>query len=175
MDIKTTLLYCSIRDIIHRLTPLIREQINSEYMLLREEIWENLKQEEIIQQYESNWCIYANLSNMIWDTETLKPIGSVFGNIRIEHYPFRQYVTLSFCVCNLLLSANNDFANHTPIKYEVNIQDLNDKEKIVLYLGKLENFLYSFPEHFMKEVNWINSNLEDALQNEKCATIIRRL
>lgn len=171
MDIKNTFLFCSIRSIVHKYIPLIYERINQNSSVFKKDIWEDLEQMEVIQQFQSYWKVDANLSNMVWDAVTLKPVGSILGRVCIEHYSHWNYISLSFYICNLLSLANNDFVEEAPIKYKIRIQDLNNKEKMRPYLDKVENFLYSFPELFLDNIKWINLNLESIVQNEKLCYI----
>lgn len=38
---------------------------------------------------------------------------------------------------------------------------------MVPYLEQVENFLYSFPELFLRNVRWVKLNLEHMMQSEK--------
>ena len=134
MDIKNTYLFNSIRNIVHRHIPMIYEQINRNFSVFEKDIWEDLEQVEVILQNETYWGINADLSNMIFDAETLTPVGTVLGRIRLEHYSHWDYIELSYYICNLLSSAYNDFYDSVITKHRINIQDLNNKKKMVPYL-----------------------------------------
>ena len=167
MDIKNTYLFNSIRNIVHRHIPMIYEQINRNFSVFEKDIWEDLEQVEVILQNETYGGINADLSNMIFDAETLTPVGTVLGRIRLEHYSHWDYIELSYYICNLLSSAYNDFYDSVITKHRINIQDLNNKKKMVPYLEQVENFLYSFPELFLRNIEWVKLNLEYMMQSEK--------
>ena len=71
---------------------------------------------------------------MIFDAETLKPVGTVSGRVKLEYYSHLDYIELSCYICNLLSSAYNDFNDDVTTKHRINIQDLNNKKKMVPYL-----------------------------------------
>lgn len=96
MDIKNTYLFNSIRNIVHRHIPMIYEQINRNFSVFEKDIWEDLEQVEVILQNETYWGINADLSNMIFDAETLTPVGTVLGRIRLEHYSHWDYIELLY-------------------------------------------------------------------------------
>ena len=167
MDINNTYLFNSIKNMVHRHIPLIYEQINRNFSVFEKDIWKDLEQIEVILQNQTYWGINANLSNMIFDAETLKPVGTVSGRVKLEHYSHWDYIELSCYICNLLSSAYNDFNDDVTTKHRINIQDLNNKKKMVPYLERVENFLYSFPELFLRNVRWVELNLEHMMQSEK--------
>ena len=167
MDINNTYLFNSIKNIVHRHIQLIYEQINRNFSVFEKDIWKDLEQIEVILQNQTYWGINANLSNMIFDAETLKPVGTVSGRVKLEYYSHLDYIELSCYICNLLSSAYNDFNDDVTTKNRINIQDLNNKKKMVPYLEQVENFLYSFPELFLRNVRWVKLNLEHMMQSEK--------
>lgn len=147
--------------------PMIYEQINRNFSVFEKDIWKDLEQVELILQNQTYWGINANLSNMIFDAETLKPVGTVSGRVKLEYYSHLDYIELSYYICNLLSSAYNDFNDDVTTKHRINIQDLNNKKKMVSYLEQVENFLYSFPELFSNNTRWVKLNLEYMMQSEK--------
>ena len=102
---------------VHRHIPLIYEQINRNFSVFEKDIWKDLEQIEVILQNQTYWGINANLSNMIFDAETLKPVGTVSGRVKLEHYSHWDYIELSCYICNLLSSAYNDFNDDVTTKH----------------------------------------------------------
>mgnify|MGYP003096408327 FL=1 len=98
MDINNTYLFNSIKNIVHRHIPLIYEQINRNFSVFEKDIWKDLEQIEVILQNQTYWGINANLSNMIFDAETLKPVGTVSGRVKLEYYSHLDYIELSLII-----------------------------------------------------------------------------
>lgn len=167
MDIKSTFLFCSIRSIAHQYLPIVYEQINKKFTDFDKSAWKDLEQVEAIQPYQTYWEINAGLANMVFDTETLKPIGTIFGRVCIEHYSHLNHITLSYYMCNVLSAANHDFVDSAPDKHKININDLDDKKKILPYLNQVESFFHTLPELFWDNIKWVNLNLENLMQDEK--------